>query len=277
VIPRVLSVAASDSSGAAGMQADLKTFEARQVYGLSAVTAITAQDSMRIAALQIMKANLVAEQITAVLTDIGADAIKTGLLLKAEIVKTVATAIDEAGWKLPTLVVDPVLVAGDGRCLVDDRAIAAYVEFLFPRALLITPNLDEASILTGLNVNDPESMCEAARQLHELGPRYVLVKGGHLGINERAYDVLYDGTDFHEFRSVRLPVKNARGTGCTFAACITAELAKGHDVPTAAAIAKQYLTTALTAAAGWKMGKGRGTVFHSTGRPPIFNGPVEEE
>ncbi len=258
------------------MQADLKTFEARQVYGLSAITAITAQDSKRITALKILDADLVAEQITTVLADIGVQATKTGLLLRGDIVRAVAEAIAGGPWKAPVMVVDPVLVAGDGRCLVDDGTISAYLEWLFPRALLITPNLDEASILTGINVTDPDSMVEAARLLHEMGPRYVLVKGGHLSMSERAFDVLYDGAEFHEFRSVRLPVKNARGTGCTFAACITAEVAKGRDVPTATAIAKQYLTTALTAAAGWKLGKGRGTVFHSTGRPPIFNGPVEE-
>jgi hydroxymethylpyrimidine/phosphomethylpyrimidine kinase len=277
VIPRVLSVAASDSSGAAGLQADLKTFEARQVYGLSAVTAITAQDSKHISAIQTMDAEFVAEQIAVVLSDIGADAIKTGLLLNTEIIQAVAVAVTQVNEHHKNLIVDPVLVAGDGRCLVDDGAIAAYIERLFPHALLITPNLDEASILTGLRVDDLDSMCEAARLLHEMGPCHVLVKGGHLGLNERAYDVLYDGSEYHEFRSVRLPIRNARGTGCTFAACITAEVAKGRDVPTAAGIAKQYLTTALTAAAGWKMGKGRGTVFHSTGRPPIFNGPVAQE
>ncbi len=274
MIPRVLSVAASDSSGAAGLQADLKTFEARQVYGLSAVTALTAQDSQHISALQVVNPEFVGEQIAVVLSDIGADAIKTGLLLRAETIKAVSCALSEYGWNSHNLVVDPVLVAGDGRCLVDDGAVAAYIELLFPQALLITPNLDEAAILTGIRVDDPDSMCEAARLLHEMGPSHVLVKGGHLGLNERAYDVLYDGSEFHEFRSVRLPIRNARGTGCTFAACITAEVAKGHDVLTATDIAKQYLTTALTAAAGWKVGKGRGTVFHSTGRPPIFNGSL---
>ncbi len=276
MIPRVLSVAASDSSGAAGMQADLKTFEARQVYGLSAITAITAQDSKHISAVQVMDPDFVAQQIAVVLSDIGADAIKTGLLLRGDVVIATAKAIRKAKSGRDKLIVDPVLVAGDGRCLVDGNTIAAYVEHLFPRALLITPNLDEASMLTGFAVDSPDMMYEAARQLQEMGPRNVLIKGGHLPWSDRAFDILYDGSEFHEFRAVRLPIHNARGTGCTFAACIAAEVAKGRDVPTATSIAKQYLTTVLTAAAGWKMGKGRATVFHSTGRPPLFDSPPED-
>jgi hydroxymethylpyrimidine/phosphomethylpyrimidine kinase len=267
-IPRVLAIAASDSSGAAGMQADLKTFEARQVYGLSALTAITAQDSMSISAVSVLPADLVAAQIRAVLDDGGADAVKTGLLFRAEIVCAVVESL-KAGAAPDTLVVDPVLVAGDGRRLVDDQTIAAYRTALFPRALLITPNLDEASILTGQPVDSPESMRAAAQRLHEMGPSYVLVKGGHLESGDML-DVLYDGQTFQEYRAERLPVSNARGTGCTFAACIAAEVAKGRAVPAAVDIAKRYLTAALAAAADWHMGRGRGTLFHSLGRPPLF-------
>ncbi len=277
MIPRVLTVAASDSSGAAGLQADLKTFEARQVYGMSAVTALTAQDSRHIAAAQIMDADFVAQQIMVVLSDIGADAIKTGLLFRREIIEAVLTAVTTNGSLAAPLVVDPVLVTGDGRPLADDEAIHAYVNDLFPHALVITPNLDEAAILTGLVVNDLTSMREAARLLHEMGPRYVLIKGGHLQWGADTYDVLFDGDTFHEFRSVRLPIRNARGTGCTFASCIASEVARGRDVPTAVNIAKQYLTEALTSAAGWHMGAGRGTVFHSTGRPPLFGEPPQEQ
>ena len=275
MIPRVLTIAASDSSGAAGLQADLKTFEARQVYGMSALTAITAQDSKHIESVKVLDAAFVASQISMVLADLGADAIKTGLLFNEQIIEAVIEALPNAGAASETLIVDPVLVAGDGRPLVSDQTIEAYKKRLFPRALLITPNIDEVVILTGLSVNDAETMCQAARVLQEMGPRYVLVKGGHLRWSDRTLDVLYDGSDFQEFRAVRLPIRNARGAGCTYASCIAAEVAKGHDVPTAVGIAKQYLTVALTAAAGWRLGQGRGTIFHSTGRPPLFNEPGE--
>ncbi len=268
-IPHALAIAASDSSGAAGMQADLKTFEARQVYGLSALTAITAQDSGAISAVSVLSANLVAQQIRVVLADVGADAVKTGLLFRAEIVYAVAESLGSAPDRL---VVDPVLVAGDGRRLVDEATIAAYRAALFPRALLITPNLDEARILTGRPVDSLDSMRAAAKLLCEMGPRYVLVKGGHLDTDD-IVDVLCDGQAFHEYRAERLPVANARGTGCTFAACITAEIAKGRAIPAAAGIAKRYVTAALAAAAGWHMGRGRGTLFHSVGRPPLFDEP----
>lgn len=268
-IPRVLTIAASDSSGAAGVQADLKTFEARQVYGLSALTAITAQDSLAIHAVKLLDPGFVAQQIAAVLGDIGAQAVKTGLLLRAAIIEAVARALAEAPNPVDALVVDPVLVAGDGRPLVDDAGIAAYRAQLFPRALLITPNLDEARILTGRRVDDPPSMREAARALHAGGPRYVLVKGGHLPELAEIVDVLYDGEAFYEYRVPRLPVANARGAGCTFASCVAAEVAKGHTVPEAVQIAKRYVTAALEAAAGWTLGRGRGTLFHAVGRPPV--------
>ncbi len=269
MIPRVLSVAASDSSGAAGVQADLKTFEARQVYGLSALTAITAQDSTGVKAIKLLEPEFVAQQISAVLADIGADAIKTGLLLRAEIIEAVAGAVS----RTPSLIVDPVLVAGDGRRMVDDAAISAYKSHLFPRALLITPNLDEAEILSGNRVDTPESMRTAARRLADLGSHYVLVKGGHLHDGAEMIDILYDADTgaFHEYRAERLQLHNARGTGCTFASCVAAEVAKGCDVPTAVGIAKQYVTTALKAAVDWRLGQGRGTIFHSVGRPPLFS------
>lgn len=276
MIPRVLTVAASDSSGAAGLQADLKTFEARQVFGLSAVTAITAQDSRHIEVVQVLDPALVAQQIAVVLGDIRVDAIKTGLLFHSEIIDAMLEAITSARSAPDKLIIDPVLVAGDGRSLVDDATIEAYVMALFPRALVITPNVDEAAILTGLQIEDLDGMCEAARILHDMGPAFVLLKGGHLTWGDKICDLLYDGSTFQEFRSVRLPGRNVRGAGCTLASCIAAEVAKGRDVPAAVSIAKQYLTTALTAAAGWKVGRGRGTIFHSTGRPPLFNEPEAE-
>lgn len=266
MIPRVLTIAASDSSGAAGMQADLKTFEARQVYGLSALTAITAQNSLGLQSVKVLDPEFVLAQINAVF-ELGAGAVKTGLLLRAEIIEAVSQ-----GLKQPTaLIVDPVLVAGDGRQLVDEAAIAAYKTLLFPKALLITPNLYEAQILTGLNITDAATMCEASRVLYETThPQNVLVKGGHLGGTEDLLDILYDGQTFHELRTQRLPVIDPRGAGDTYASCIAAEVAKGHSVIAATQIAQQYLTAAIGAAIGWQIGAGkRGLVYHATGRPPL--------
>jgi hydroxymethylpyrimidine/phosphomethylpyrimidine kinase len=265
-IPRVLVVAASDSSGAAGVQADLKTLEARQVYGMSAITAITAQDSQAVRAITLIEPEFVAKQIGAVLSDIGADAIKTGLLLRPAIIHATADALRSAS---PYRVIDPVLVAGDGRRLVDDEAIEAYRSRLFPDALIITPNLIEAGILTDSPVHDVPAMREAARKLIDTGTRYVLIKGGHLEEGNQIVDLLYDGRDFTEFIADRLPVFNARGTGCTFASTIAAEIAKGHSMFDAVSTAKRYVTAAINAAADWQLGHGRGTVFHSVGRPPI--------
>lgn len=267
MIPTVLTIAASDASGAAGMQADLKTFEARQVYGLSALTAITAQDSTGVKAIKLLDADFVAQQMAVLLADISPNAVKTGLLLRPEIIETVNANLTST---YTNLIVDPVLVAGDGRRLIDEAAIEAYRRYLFPRALIITPNLDEAAILTGRAVDSTAAMRDAAQTLHNTGPHYVLIKGGHLDTDE-VLDLLYDGVNFYEFRAERLPVANARGTGCTFASCIAAEVAKGCDVPDAVSIAKQYVTAVLKAAANWHIGHGRGTLFHSTGRPPLFN------
>ncbi len=273
MIPCVLTIAASDSSGAAGMQADLKTFEARQVYGLSALTAVTAQNSKKIATMQVFDPEFVSQQIHAVTSDITLNAIKTGLLLRKEIVNTVCEAVKEV---TPNLIVDPVLVGGTGKHLVDNATVTVYIKKLFPMALIVTPNLDEARILTGVPMTDVGAMREAASLIHEMGPKYVLVKGGHLTWGDKSFDVLYDGETFIEYRAVRLPIKNARGAGCTFASCIAAEVAKGRSVPDAVGIAKHFVTFALTAAAGWRMGQGRNTLYHSAGRPPLFNEPIEE-
>jgi len=261
--PRVLAIAASDSSGAAGLQADLKTFTARGVYGLSAVTAITAQDSVGIKAIQTVQIPFISAQIAAVVNDIGVDAVKTGLLPGAPLIEAVSLALLD---NVPCLVVDPVLVTGAGLRFADDTHVKAYRDELFPYARIITPNLDEAAILLGVEKTTlyaPEALREAARRLRqETGAAAVLIKGGHLPGN-LMIDVLCDGDTLYDYVGERLPIENPRGTGCTFAACITAELAKGHPLPEAVQTAKDYLAAALRAAIGWRMGQGRGTVWHA--------------
>ncbi len=258
---RVLAIAGSDSSGAAGVQADLKTYAARGVYGLSALTAVTAQNSMGIQSLQPLSPELIGAQIDSVLSDIGADVVKTGMLLKGEVITLVAEKMQH--YKVTNLIVDPVMVAGDGRRLLDSEADRAYIRDLFPQALIITPNLDEVALLTGRRIDAAGDMYIAAQILHDMGSRWVLVKGGHAATGDEIVDLLYDGREFYEFRAPRLPVWNARGTGCTFASTIAAEIAKGQDMPTAVHLAKEFVTAALSAAADWKMGNGRGTVWHN--------------
>lgn len=268
MIPRVLTIGASDSSGAAGIQADLKTFEARQVYGLSAIVALTAQNSLGIQSLKMMDAQFIGEQIRAV-AEFTPGAVKTGLLLRSEIINAVA---DGLAADTENLIVDPVLVAGDARRLVDDTAIKLYRERLIPCALLIMPNIDEAQILTGLAIGDIPQMREAAQLLYERDkPRHVLIKGGHLS-GETMTDVFYDGTTFHELSAHRLPAFNPRGAGDAYASCIAAEVAGGLDVLSAARIAKKYVTAAIRGGLGWQMGSGpRSVLYHSLERPPLYS------
>ncbi|MCS6872395.1 MAG: bifunctional hydroxymethylpyrimidine kinase/phosphomethylpyrimidine kinase [Anaerolineae bacterium] len=260
MIPRALAIAASDSSGAAGVQADLKTFTARRVYGMAALTALTAQDSTHIAAFHRVPPDFVAQQIGVVLDDIGADAIKCGLLLSAETIAAVAQALPV---EAPNLVVDPVLVDGKGHLIVTPEAIDAYKRLLFPRARLITPNFDEARLLTGLLDATADDMPRMARALASYGARAVLIKGAHAN-STLICDVLWEADQLYVFETPRLAAHNPRGAGCTFAACLTAELAHGHDLLTAVPTAQAYVRTALKAALDWRVGKGeRAVLDHS--------------
>ncbi len=262
--PTVLTIAGSDSSGAAGLQADLKTLEARGVYGLSALTLVTAQNSLGIQSMQALPLEMIGQQIDSVLTDIGADVVKTGLLLKADVIKLVAEKM--VTYNISALIVDPVMVDGLGRRLITPDADRAYIDLLFPRALIVTPNLDEARLLTQQSLSTAGDMYVAAHTIQAMGPRYVLIKGGHAPDTDDVIDLLYDGVTFHEFRAPRIATWNARGTGCTFASAIAAEIAKGREMTVAVELAKHYVTEAIKSAAGWKLGAGRGTVNHAVGK-----------
>lgn len=255
--PLALTIAGSDSGGGAGIQADLKTFLACRVHGMSAVTAVTAQNSTGVAGIYELPAAAVAEQINVVVNDIGVDATKTGMLANANIIETVA---DAAGrLSLGPLVVDPVCASQHGDPLLRPDAIAALTGTLFPLADLITPNLGEVRVLTGRVVDDVAGMREAARVLHSLGSRWVLVKGGHLE-NEDAIDVLYDGKEFVELRAPRRDTAHTHGTGDTLAAATTAALAGGADMVAAVRAGKSYVTAAVTDS--FPLGKGLGPVGH---------------
>jgi hydroxymethylpyrimidine/phosphomethylpyrimidine kinase len=256
-IPRCLTIAGSDSGGGAGIQADLKTFAALGVYGMSALTAITAQNTLGVQGVYELPADFVGLQIDSVVTDIGVDAVKTGMLANAEIIAVVAAKVREHA--LPNLVVDPVMVAKSGDPLLRPDAREALIRLLLPLAVIVTPNLHEARVLTGMDIRTVADMERAAVAIHQMGARYVVVKGGHLAVGD-SVDVLYDGEKFTHFPSPRVETKNTHGTGCTFASAIAAGLAKGLDVMEAVRQAKEYITLALRHALD--LGQGHGPTHH---------------
>ncbi|MHB8628910.1 MAG: bifunctional hydroxymethylpyrimidine kinase/phosphomethylpyrimidine kinase [Aggregatilineales bacterium] len=257
---KVLTIAGSDSGGGAGIQADLKAFAARGVYGMSALTAITAQNTLGVQGVFELPAEFVGQQIDSVMGDIGADAWKTGMLSNAEIIRVVANRTRR--YHIECLVVDPVMVAKGGDPLLRPEAREALIERLVPLAYLITPNHHEAQVLAGLPIHTVADMRQAAVAIHALGARHVVVKGGHLPASLDAIDVLYDGREFVELSKPRLPTSNTHGTGCTFASAIAAELAKGHTVYDAVRIAKEYLSSALQGADALHIGHGHGPLNH---------------
>ena len=238
---RALTIAGSDSGGGAGIQADLKTFAALGVYGTSALTAVTAQNTLGVTGVQELSPDMVASQIDAVVSDIGADAVKTGMLANSGIIRVVAGKVNEHG--LPNLVVDPVMVAKGGDPLLQEEAVDALRTLLVPLALVVTPNLPEASVLVGYRVATLEQARRAARDIVGMGSRSVVVKGGHL--QGDAVDVFYDGNEFREFSSPRVDTTSTHGTGCTFASAIAAGLANGMGVEEAVGQAKAYVTEAI--------------------------------
>jgi hydroxymethylpyrimidine/phosphomethylpyrimidine kinase len=254
-IARALTIAGSDSGGGAGIQADLKTFAALGVYGLSALTAITAQNTRGVLASQDLPPELVEAQIDAVLEDIGADAAKTGMLSSSAIIEVVASCVSR--WNL-RLVVDPVMVAKGGDPLLQPEAITALSTVLLPVAEVVTPNLFEAEVLTGQRIETLNDMRAAAQAIFTLGPRHIVVKGGHRAADP--VDVYFDGKRFAELRAERISTRHTHGTGCTFSAAIAAFMARGFPVDAAIADAKSYITQAIRHAPG--LGKGYGPVGH---------------
>lgn len=251
-VKRILTIAGSDSGGGAGIQADLKTITLLDGYGMSVITALTAQNTLGVQAIKEIPASFVAKQIDSVLSDIGADAIKTGMLPNRQIIEVVANKIKHYG--IETVIVDPVMVSKNGVPLIRKEAQKALIQNLIPLSLMITPNLYEASILTGIKVNSLEGMQKAAVRLWELGARNVLIKGGHL--KGMAVDILYDGKNYAEISGPRIKTKNTHGTGCTLASAIATLLARGEPIPEAVRKAKLFIQLAIRA--GLDIGKGNG-------------------
>jgi hydroxymethylpyrimidine/phosphomethylpyrimidine kinase len=256
-MPTVLTVAGSDSSAGAGIQADLKTFAALGVYGTSAITAITAQNTREVTAVQGMPPEIVAAQVDAVVGDIPPDAVKTGMLATAAIIEVVSAKVRE--HRLPNLVVDPVMVAKGGHRLLRDDAVTALRDHLLPLAAVVTPNLPEAEVLVGRDIHSDEDVRRAAEKIVAMGAGVVVVKGGHRESAE-AVDVLYDGNSFREYSAPRIETTSTHGTGCTFASAIAAYLARGEPLAEAVGRAKEYLTEALRRA--YPIGGGHGPVHH---------------
>jgi hydroxymethylpyrimidine/phosphomethylpyrimidine kinase len=254
----VLTVAGSDSSGGAGIQADLKTMLALGVHGMNVITGVTAQNSYGVQGVWELPTEAVRAQFRSVVDDIGVQAVKTGMLASPELVRTVAELLE--GVEAP-VVVDPVGVSKHGDTLLAAEALDSVRDRLLPTATVATPNLDEVKQLTGVEVMDEPGMREAARAVLAHGPHWVLIKGGHLPDVVDAIDLLSNGTEEHWFRAPRHPNRHTHGTGCTLASAIAAHLAKGQPVPQAVAAAKEYVTGAI--AAGFPLGKGIGPVDHA--------------
>jgi hydroxymethylpyrimidine/phosphomethylpyrimidine kinase len=258
---RVLTIAGSDSGGGAGIQADLKTISANGCYGMSVITALTAQNTCGVTGIEAVPVAFVAQQIDAVLSDIGADAVKIGMLFSPELIETVANKLQEYG--IQHIVLDPVMVATSGDKLVQEDAIEALKAHLIPMAEIITPNLPEAGVLLGRTIAAASEVEAATIELAQLGCRNVLVKGGHLADAE-SDDYLYLGAEKRAIRLTgeRIPTVNTHGTGCTLSSAIASFIAQGESVESAVRKAKAYITEAIRAGAAYHIGEGHGPVHH---------------
>ena len=255
-IPSAMTIAGSDSGGGAGIQADLKTFSALGVFGTSCITAITAQNTVGVRGIHEIPEELIADQITCVLEDIGADAVKTGMLSSIGIVETVSTELSK--HDVANLVVDPVMIAKSGDALLKSEAVQAVRDLMLPLATVVTPNIPEAEVLTELSINSIEDMKAAAKALVGMGCNAAVVKGGHM--MGPASDLLYDGSEYHVFSVERIDTVNTHGTGCTFASAIAAGLAKRLTLYESVSEAKRYITEAIQSE--FNIGKGHGPLNH---------------
>jgi len=262
-----LTIAGSDSSAGAGIQGDLKTFAAHGVFGVSVITAVTAQNTTGVMATAAMPADLVTAQIEAVVSDIGVHAAKTGMLANAAVVEAAAAAVVDL--EIPFLVVDPVIMASSGDLLLDDEGLLAMQKELLSRAHVVTPNIPEAEMLSGVTIRTEEDRREAARRIFALGPVYVVITGGHTtaswdpasaGASDRIIDLVYDGTVFTEYAGERVAGRHTHGTGCAFSAALAAQLALGRSLHEALPLAQQYVAGAIRHAPG--LGRGAGPMHH---------------
>lgn len=257
-IARALTIAGSDSGGGAGIQADLKTFQELGAYGMSALTAVTVQNTLGVSKVYPLPPAAAAEQVEAVGSDLGVDAVKTGMLFSAEIIEAVAERIRAFGWS--KVVVDPVMIAKGGASLLQPEAIQALKKSLLPLASMVTPNIPEAESLSGIRIVHMADRREAAKRICEFGSRQVIIKGGHADVGDEVIDLYYDGSEFTELAGKRISTRHTHGTGCTFSAAITAELAKGATDLQAVFTARAFIQAAIEN--GLALGAGHGPTNH---------------
>ncbi|AOZ93794.1 bifunctional hydroxymethylpyrimidine kinase/phosphomethylpyrimidine kinase [Paenibacillus crassostreae] len=257
-IYKALTIAGSDSGGGAGIQADLKTFQELNVYGMSAITAVTAQNTLGVQAVFPMSSEALMKQLESIGSDLEPDAVKTGMLFSTEIIQIVAEKVEQHQWH--NLIIDPVMIAKGGSPLLQQEAIQSVIRYLLPLALITTPNLPEAEILTGMSILTLGNREEAAKIIHQMGSRYVVVKGGHDDTTDQVVDLLYDGQSYVYMENTRIKTKHTHGTGCTYSAAITAELAKGTSVLEAVQTAKHFIQAAIEDQLG--IGAGHGPTNH---------------
>ncbi|HWQ43527.1 MAG TPA: bifunctional hydroxymethylpyrimidine kinase/phosphomethylpyrimidine kinase [Desulfosporosinus sp.] len=253
---KVLTIAGSDCSGGAGIQADLKTFSAHGVYGMSVITAVTAQNTQGVFAVQDISRDVIAKQIESIFDDIVVDGVKVGMVSQ---VQTIEVIVEQLRHYVPQMIiVDPVMVSKSGYHLLNPEAEVTLIKELLPLAMLVTPNIPEAEVMTKMSICNLEQMKEASKIIYQMGVRNILLKGGHL--EEDAIDILYDGQEFSYFSSARIATKNTHGTGCTLSSAITSNLALGYSLNDSVSLAKEYITIAIQHALS--IGKGVGPTHH---------------
>ncbi len=256
---KVLTIAGSDNSGGAGIQADLKVFSSLNVYGMAVITALTAQNTTGVKDIYPVSGDFVYKQIETIVEDIGTDSVKTGMLLNEEIVEVVSYSVKK--FRIKNLVIDTVFKSKNGKDLLSQKGIKTLIEKLLPFGTVITPNIPEAEIISGMEIKNVEDMIKAAKKVHKINNRFVVVKGGHLPELEKAVDVVFDGKDIIKLEFPFVNTKNTHGTGCTYSAAIAAYLAKGYEPIKAIRLAKSYLHGAIENSLN--IGKGKGPLNHN--------------
>ncbi len=256
---KVLTIAGSDSGGCAGIQADIKTMSALGVFGMSAVTAVTSQNTLGVTHIEELSVKSIITQIEAVYEDLTPEAVKSGMLFSREIIEGVYSVLSKRN-KSP-YVLDPVMVASSGAKLLQDDAISVMVDKLFPLADIVTPNIPEAELISGISIKSQKDVDEACKVIKDKGAEYVIIKGGHFN-GEESVDTLYDGKNHYEIASTRIVTKNTHGTGCTYSSAIASYLALGYSMLDSVKYAKQYITSAILYGAELNIGKGSGPVNH---------------
>jgi len=258
IIPRALAIAGSDSGGGAGIQADIKTFTAFKVYGLSVITSVTAQNTVGVKSIYDLPVEIIEDQIDAVMEDIGCDAVKIGMLSNSEIIACVSRKLEH--FSIKKAVLDTVMVSKSGSRLLREDAVSALVDRLVPISYVVTPNIEEAEILANMKIDNTDDMRKAAEKILGFGCGNVIIKGGHLVDKKNAVDILYDGAEFYEFNHKRIETKNTHGTGCTFSSAICAGLALGENLYDSVKHAKAFTTNAIKYSLD--LGRGYGPLMH---------------